>query len=65
LEFSTDPFSFSKIPDYRVLRTATKRRMFRRLKAPSTPKTLNSYLGLIKHGNTFKIKRDIESLNRI
>ncbi len=49
-------------PDHRVLRTTTKRRMFRRLKESSTPETLNSYLGLIKHGNTRKIKKKILEL---
>lgn len=51
--------------DHRVLRTTTKRRMFKRLKESSTSETFNSYFGLIKHGNTFKIKREIESLTKI
>lgn len=45
--------------DHRVLRTTTKRRMFRRLEESKTTETLNSYLGLLKHGNTEKIKREI------
>lgn len=46
-------------PDHRVLRTTTKRRMFRRIKVHSTSETLNSYLGLLSHGNTNKLKRGI------
>lgn len=42
--------------NYRVLRTKTKKRMFERLKNNPNLETLNSYLGLIKHGNTEKLK---------
>ncbi len=46
-------------PDHRVLRTATKRRMIKRIKEIKTPETLNSYLGLLRHGNTYKLKYKI------
>ena len=46
-------------PDHRVLRTTTKRRMFKRLRETKTIEILNSYLGLIKHRNTEKIKKKI------
>lgn len=42
--------------DHRVLRAATKRRMLRRLAANPLPETINSYLGLMSHGNTAKLK---------
>lgn len=45
--------------DHRVLRTVTKRRMMRRIKENPEPETINSYLGLLKHGNTYKIEREI------
>ena len=48
--------------DYRVLRTTTKRRMFRRIKENSKPETLDSYIGLLKHGNTCKLKKVIVSM---
>lgn len=48
-------------PDHRVLRTSTKRRMFKRIKISNKPETRNSYLGLLKHGNTNKIKSVIKS----
>lgn len=44
-------------PDHRVLRTATKRRMMRKTAQNASAETLNSYFGLLRHGNTFKIKR--------
>ncbi|OHB17429.1 MAG: hypothetical protein A2913_00495 [Parcubacteria group bacterium RIFCSPLOWO2_01_FULL_40_65] len=43
-------------PDCRILRTTTKTRMFKRIKESPIAETLNSYLGLLKHGNTQKIK---------
>ncbi len=41
--------------DYRVLRTKTKRRMLKKL----NDKNLQSYLGILKHGNGHKISRVI------
>ena len=49
----------SSRPYHRVLRTTTKRRMFRRITESSTPETLNSYLGLLGHGDTYKLKKQI------
>ncbi|MBI4136113.1 MAG: group II intron reverse transcriptase domain-containing protein [Candidatus Vogelbacteria bacterium] len=42
--------------DHRVLRTMMRRRMLARLKGNQSPETLNSYLGLIRHGNTYKLE---------
>lgn len=47
-------------PYHRVLRTSTKRRMFKRLKQNSSKETLSSYLGLLKHGNTYKLIKRIK-----
>ncbi len=47
--------------DHRVLRTKTRQRMFKRIKKNSGEKTLNSYMGLLKHGNSRKIIRYIGS----
>ncbi len=46
--------------DHRVLRTATKRRMLKRIKDNPEPDTINSYLGLLKWGNSFKLKETIK-----
>lgn len=40
---------------HRVLRTNTKRRMFKRIKENPDTQTINSYLGFLRHGNTHKI----------
>ena len=46
-------------PDHRVLRTVTKRRMFKKIKANPTPEVLDSYLGLLKHGNGKKLQKKL------
>lgn len=50
-------------PDHRVLRTATKKRMFRRLQERAGQKgeeaTKQSYLGMLSHGNTKKLKAGV------
>ena len=46
-------------PDHRILRATTKKRMFKRLKESPTTETLNSYLGLLKHGNAELLKKRI------
>lgn len=46
-------------PDHRVLRTATKRRMFKKLKVSTNPASLQSYIGLMSHGNTYKIQEGL------
>jgi len=45
--------------DHRVLRTATKRRMMKRISENPSPETLNSYLGMLGHGNAEKLREDI------
>ena len=50
-------------PDHRVLRTATKRRMVRRIRKNPSNETRQSYLGMLSHGNTYKIKEKLPSLS--
>lgn len=54
---------------HRVLRTATKRRIFRKLSQNQTKETVASYLGILGHGNTHelveKIKKDKKFISRI
>lgn len=48
-------------PDHRVVRTITKQRMFRGIqKKPGNLNTIQSYLGLLSHGNAEKLKIEIE-----
>lgn len=46
-------------PDHRVLRTATKHRMFKKLRHHSEDR-IKSYLGMLSHGNTVTLKTQIE-----
>ena len=46
-------------PDHRVLRTTTKRRMMKKIEEHPTTETLSSYLGLLGHGNTYKLKESV------
>lgn len=41
---------------HRILRTTTKRRMMKRIQNHPTTETFNSYLGLLRHGNTRKLR---------
>jgi retron-type reverse transcriptase len=57
LASGVDFLGWVHFPDHRVLRTTTKKRMFRNLqKKLHNPATLQSYLGLLKHGNTQKLQ---------
>jgi len=56
LNSGEDFLGWVHFPGHRVLRTTTKKRMFKIIKTSPTPETLNSYLGLLKHGNTYKLK---------
>ena len=44
---------------HRVLRTKTKKRMLKKIKENPKLETVNSYLGLLKHGNTNYIAKKI------
>jgi retron-type reverse transcriptase len=46
-------------PNHRVLRTSTKRRMYKNLKRSPTKESVASYLGILNHGNTYKLKRKV------
>ena len=50
-------------PKHRVLRTATKRRMFRNINKNSKPETVASYLGMLKHGNGYKLEKIVNELS--
>jgi RNA-directed DNA polymerase len=48
-------------PDHRVLRTTTKRRMFKRVQKDNKREVVESYLGLLKHGNGRKLQDKIRA----
>lgn len=48
-------------PDHRVIRATTKRRMMSRVQGHPSDESVRSYLGLLGHGNTFKIRKRLMS----
>jgi hypothetical protein len=46
-------------PHYRQIRTTTKRKIIRNLKYYPKLETINSYRGLLSHGNTYKLKKTL------
>ncbi len=46
-------------PKHRVVRTVTKKRMLRRIREHPTNEALQSYLGMLKHGDSLKIRQKI------
>src|SRR3989344_8196424 len=52
--------SWIHFPDHRVLRTATRRRMFRNINTKDgKEEVVRSYLGLVVHGNSWKLRQKI------
>jgi retron-type reverse transcriptase len=47
-------------PKHKVLRTVTKKRMFKNLKNNPKNNTYQSYMSLIKHGNTYKLQNKMD-----
>lgn len=57
-----DFIGYVVLPYHRVLRTKTKRRILKKIKNnPQTLQSINSYFGVLKHCNGWKIKKKIES----
>ncbi len=48
-------------PKHRVLRTTTKRKMLRNLENNPKQETIQSYLGMLKHGNTNKLAKEVQN----
>lgn len=65
LASGVDFLGWVHFPDHRVLRTVTKRRMFRNICSKGgKAEAVQSYRGLIRHGNSETMKREIEKLTR-
>ncbi|MDD4902843.1 MAG: RNA-directed DNA polymerase, partial [Patescibacteria group bacterium] len=61
LASGVDFLGWVNFSDFRVLRTSTKRRMLKRVENSPTSETIASYLGLLKHGNAFRLSEEIVS----
>jgi hypothetical protein len=54
-----DYLGWENFKDHRILRKVTKERMLKKLKQKSNKEIINSYIGLLSHGNTKKIRNEI------
>jgi hypothetical protein len=60
LASGVDFLGWVHFPHHRVLRTATKKRMWRTMREKEGRKeTVRSYLGMLTHGNGYKLQRKI------
>ena len=59
LASGVDFLGWVHFPDHRILRTTARHRMENRIVEHTTNETIQSYLGLLKHGNTQKIKAQV------
>lgn len=61
LSSGADFLGWVHFPDHRVIRTKTKRRMNKRLRSEASEQSVHSYLGLLSHGNTYKIQQRVKN----
>ncbi len=59
LATGVDFLGWVHFPTHRVLRTTTRRRMLRRILESATNETLQSYLGLLRHGQSFRLRQEL------
>jgi len=59
LASGVDFLGWVHFPQHRVLRTSTKRRMFSRIGKRPTEATVQSYIGLLIHGNTYGLQGEV------
>ncbi|MEK9180994.1 MAG: reverse transcriptase/maturase family protein [Patescibacteria group bacterium] len=59
LASGVDFLGWAYFPHHRVLRKTTRKRMFKRVFRHPQNETLQSYLGLISHGNSFKLRQKL------
>ncbi len=61
LSSGVDFLGWVHFPNYRALRTATKKRMLKKLQRNGTPEMLASYYGMLSHGNAHKLMKKIQA----
>ncbi len=64
LASGVDFLGWVNFTDHKILRTTTKRRMFRNIKdKKGKPEIIQSYFGLMNHGNSYKLKKAIFAID--
>lgn len=61
LASGVDFLGWVNFPNYRVLRKSTEKRIFRRIAENPKDESYQSYLGLLKHGNSWKIAQELKN----
>lgn len=59
LSSGVDYLGWVHFPHHRVLRTTTKRRVMKKISKNSSTETKASYLGLLSHGDTYNLRRNL------
>lgn len=62
LASGVDFLGWVHFPHHRVLRTATRRRMLKRIRRGITKQSLCSYRGLLRHGNALRLEEDLNNV---
>lgn len=57
-----DFLGWVQFPTHRVLRTSTKKRMFKRLTKNQKLESISSYKGMLSYGNTYKLNTKVDKL---
>jgi len=60
LKQGIDFLGYVNFADYRILRTKTKRRMLKRICVNNLP----SYLGFLRHCNSYKLRQEVDYLTK-
>src|SRR3989344_558276 len=60
LASGVDFLGWVHFPEHRVLRTTTKRRMLKNLQENPKKESRQSYLGMLKHGDTYKLEQKLK-----
>ena len=56
-----DFLGYVQLPDHRVVRTKTKRRIFKKIRLGATEQVLQSYLGVLSHANSFVLSEKLKN----
>lgn len=66
LSSGIDFLGWVHFPDHKILRTSTKKRMFKKIKdTQNNSETVQSYLGLLKYGNTHNLLNSLNDLTNV
>lgn len=57
-----DFLGWTHYPHHKTIRKQTKKRMFRKIYNQPTPEIMQSYLGLLSHGKTYKIRNEVADI---